>query len=96
MDSTSQGHHSLGDVDVVPKASREGISVLILQMGTLRPRGVGATVHMHPAAEGSLDMNQNCLLLAQDPLSSAWGRIFPEDIGNTLENEWWGDDTEQN
>lgn len=51
---------------------------------------------MHPAAEGSLDMNQNCLLLAQDPLSSAVGRIFPEDIGNTLENEWWGGDTEQN
>lgn len=57
-------------------------------MGTLRPRAVGATVQMHPAAEGSLDMNQ-------DPLSSAVGRIFPEDIGNTLENEWWGGDTEQ-
>lgn len=65
-------------------------------MGTVRPRGVGATVQTHPAAEGSLDMNQNCLLLAQDPLSSALGCIFPEDIGNTLENEWWGGDTEQN
>lgn len=92
MGSTSQGHHSLDDVDVLPKASREGISSLPFSFsnGDTETQGCGSHCPDASTAEGSLDMNQNCLLLAQDPLSSAVGRIFSEDIGNTLENEWWG------